>query len=77
MTTEQDYFDDAAWENWEVSDDELDALYERQRVAVWQAFNETYKGKLYQVSQTTKSYLFEEFKRQYFANQHRDERKKH
>ncbi len=77
MTTEQEFFDDEAWEDWGATNEELETLYESQREAVWQAFNETYKGKLYQVSQTTKSYLFEEFKRQYFANQYRDEQKKH
>ena len=76
MITEQDFFDDEAWNDWDASIDELEMLYDSQHDAVWQAFNELYKGNLYQVSETTKSYLFADFKRQYFAYQHRDEKLK-
>ena len=75
MITEQEFFDDDAWDDWDAGVEEVTALYDSQRDEVWQAFNEMYAGKLYQVSATTKSYLFEDFKRQYFANQYRDEKK--
>lgn len=77
MITEQDFFDQEAWEDWEASDDALENLYESQHDEVWAAFNALYLNKLYQVSETTKSYLFQDFKRQYFANLARDEKRKH
>lgn len=76
MLTEQEFFDDGAWDDWEATDDELGLLYEQDRESVWAAFNELYSGKLKGVSQTTKSYLFEDFKRQYFANRARDLKRK-
>jgi aspartate/methionine/tyrosine aminotransferase len=76
MMTEQDFFDEEAWEDWDASYEELNQLYEAHRDAVWEAFNALYMGKLYQVSETTKSYLFADFKRQYFANLNRDKKLK-
>ncbi|GAB2027356.1 hypothetical protein OfM2_12590 [Lactovum odontotermitis] len=74
MLTEQEFFDDEAWDDWEATDDELAELYEQAREKVWAAFNAMYADKLHGVSESTKSYLFEDFKRQYFANQARDEK---
>ncbi|MDR0300663.1 MAG: hypothetical protein LBI13_11395 [Streptococcaceae bacterium] len=76
MLTEQEFFDQEAWDDWDSSDDELENLYKASREAVWKAFNALYLNKLQGVSEMTKSYLFEDFKRQYFANQARDERLK-
>ncbi|MDR2977579.1 MAG: hypothetical protein LBV19_09885 [Streptococcaceae bacterium] len=74
MLTEQEFFDDEAWDDWDVPDDELERLYEQEREKVWATFNSIYAGKLHGVSASTKSYLFEEFKRQYFANQAKADR---
>ncbi|AYG01343.1 hypothetical protein [Lactococcus allomyrinae] len=75
MITEQEFFDDEAWDDWDATDEEVENLYEINREVVWQAFNALCEGKLAGVSQATKSYLFEDFKRQYFANKFRDEQK--
>ncbi|HEY0222548.1 hypothetical protein [Lactovum miscens] len=72
MLTEQEFFDEDAWDNWKGSNEELQNLYEMERERLWKAFNKIFANKLYGVSESTKSYLFEDFKHQYFANRMRD-----